>query len=323
MGSTLHEPVLAREAIQFLRCRPGSRLVDCTTGGGGHAERILESIGADGSLLALDRDPEALALARGRIGHKSNRICWQVGDFRQLPVFLAELGWQKVDGILVDLGLSSMQIEDPSRGFSFLREGPLDMRFDRRSGITAEEILNDFKEADLRSILRSYGEEPAAARIVRRIVRERKRNRIRTTRQLAGILESVAGPIPRRIHPATRTFQALRIAVNRELDDLDRFLTDAAHHLSDGGRIVVIAFHSLEDRIVKHSFIAMVPHCVCPPRLPQCLCDHPGILNLLVKRPVRPAPEEVANNPRARSARLRAAERIPAPENRKPPASAV
>ena len=310
MPVPIHQPVLLEESLHHLACSPGSRIVDCTVGGGGHAERILEQIGEEGFLLGLDRDPEAVERSRQRLGERSGRARFLAEDFRRLPEILAEQGWPAVDGILVDLGLSSDQLQDPSRGFSFSRNGPLDMRFDRRGGTTAAEIVNGAPEGEIRRILRSYGEEPAAARIARQIIRHRDRQPIRTTGDLAGILQSLAGGRPRRIHPATRTFQALRIAVNQELDELDEFLESAAHHLGPGGRIVVIGFHSLEDRIVKRTLAGLAPHCVCPPLAPMCVCGLPGILKILTRKPIRPTDAEREANPRSRSARLRAAERI-------------
>jgi 16S rRNA (cytosine1402-N4)-methyltransferase len=306
-----HEPVLLEETLRYLGCRSGDRVIDCTAGGGGHARRILELIGTGGHLLALDRDPETVARGRQRLSPDSHPISWIAADYRRLADIAAERGWDRIDAILADLGLSSLQLDDPERGFSFLADGPLDMRFDRSGGVTAERIVNDAPVEELRRILHEFGEERQAGRIARRIARDREREPIRTTRRLAAILEDLAGPRPRRIHPATRTFQALRIAVNDELEGLDRFLESAAALLAPGGRIVVISFHSLEDRIVKQRFAALKPHCVCPPRFPQCTCGEPGILRVLTRRTIRPGADEQERNPRARSARLRAAERLP------------
>jgi 16S rRNA (cytosine1402-N4)-methyltransferase len=307
-----HEPVLPEEAIRYLGCRPGARVVDCTAGGGGHARRILDRIGPGGRLLALDRDPEAVERGRRELPPESHPISWLRSDFRRIAEIAVECGWDRIDAVLADLGLSGLQLADPSRGFSFQTDGPLDMRFDRSGGVTAEWIVNHTPEDELRRILVEFGEEPQAGRVARRIVRERDREPIRTTRRLAAILEELAGARRRRIHPATRVFQALRIAVNRELEGLDRFVESAAGLLAPGGRIVIITFHSLEDRIVKRSLAAMARHCVCPPRLPQCACGEPGILRVLTRRVVRPGTAEQQRNPRSRSARLRAAERLPA-----------
>jgi 16S rRNA (cytosine1402-N4)-methyltransferase len=308
-----HKPVLVNEAIDLLRCRPGDRVVDCTGGGGGHARRILAGLAGEGDLLVLDRDPEAVERGRRQTAFRTGPVQWRHADYRDLPALLDELEWERVDAILADLGLSSLQLDDPDRGFSIRHDGPLDMRFDRGAGPTAASIVNEADAAEIARILRNYGEEPQARRLARHIIREREREPIRTTAHLARVVESAIPASRRRIHPATRTFQALRIAVNGELDGLDRFLSAAAERLAPGGRIVVIAFHSLEDRIVKRSFAAMAPHCICPPRLPVCRCGEPGILRPLTRRVVRPGADECDRNPRARSARLRAAERIDAP----------
>ncbi|MBI4161395.1 MAG: 16S rRNA (cytosine(1402)-N(4))-methyltransferase RsmH [Acidobacteria bacterium] len=313
----VHDPVLLEETIRLLRALPGARIADCTVGGGGHARRILAAIGPEGSLLGIDRDPEAVERIRRDLPGSPGRIHWVASDFRRLPEVAAGLGWSRIDAVLADLGLSSLQLEDPGRGFSFRLDGPLDMRFDRSAGGTAEDLVNEAPEAEIRRILRVFGEEPLAPRIARRIVRERRRRRIRTTDQLVEIVESAAGGRPRRIHPATRTFQALRIVVNRELEGLDRFLEEAAGLLSPGGRIVVLSFHSLEDRVVKRTFARLASRCVCPPGLPVCGCGRPGILRTVTRRAVRPSPAEIDRNPRARSARLRAAERIEAAGGRR------
>jgi 16S rRNA (cytosine1402-N4)-methyltransferase len=294
-GRPGHTPVLLTQVLAFLRPIPDGLYLDLTVGTGGHAEAILEACGPSGRLVGLDRDAEVLPLARERLARFGPRVRLLHGDYRDLGTLAAAEGLTAWDGVLFDLGLSSVQLDDPGRGFAFSRVGPLDMRMDRAGGgITAAELLRALPEQELFRILREYGEERWARRIARRIVAVRAAAPLTRTDELA---ELVAGAIPRRawprrIHPATRTFQGLRIAVNRELDGLAEALGVAAGGLRPGGRIVVIAFHSLEDRIVKHA-----------------LRGNPS-LAVLTKKPVAPGPEEVAANPRARSAKLRAARRV-------------
>jgi 16S rRNA (cytosine1402-N4)-methyltransferase len=311
MEQVSHRPVLLREALEALGCRPGGFWVDGTVGPGGHAEAILRATSPDGRLLACDRDDAAIDLARRRLSPFGDRVLLRRLDHRELPACLDELGCGPVDGIFLDLGVSSVQLDDARRGLSFQGEGPLDMRLDRTQPTTAAELINTLPEGELASILKRYGEEPAARRIARGIIRERARDRIETTLRLAEIVSRAAGPARRRrIHPATRTFQALRIAVNGELDGLASSLEALAGDLHEGGRLAVISFHSLEDRIVKQTFAALSGRCVCPRDLPVCACGRPGLVTQLRKRPVRPGVEELVDNPRSRSARLRAVERI-------------
>lgn len=293
-----HIPVLVREVVTSLQPKPEGVYLDCTVGGGGHAAAILEAAGPPSRLVGIDRDPEAITVARDRLGCFADRVRLIRGDYRDLHLLVSDLHPEGFDGILYDLGVSSLQFDDPSRGFSFQFEGPLDMRMDRRSGDpTARDLIHQLPEKDLARLIREYGEERWARQIARNIVRHR--GSLETTRDLA---EIVARAIPRRfwprrIHPATRTFQALRIAVNRELEGLEGALEAAIRFLKVGGRICVIAFHSLEDRVAKHLFRRLAaPGAV------------PGV-SILTRRPVTPSPEETARNPRARSAKLRAAER--------------
>src|SRR6266704_3519919 len=296
-----HQPVLLEETLRALACRPGGLWVDGTVGAGGHAEAILRATAPGGRLLGIDRDAAALESAH-----------------RLLPAILDEMGSGPVDGILLDLGISSLQLDDPERGFSFRKDGPLDMRFDRSQETTAADLVNRLTVRELGSILARFGEEPRARRIAETIVAERDRSPITTTRRLAEIVLAAVGPgrragpprgRPARIHPATRAFQALRLAVNGEIDGLDRVLEEAAERLRPGGRIAVISFHSLEDRVVKHTLRRLAHRCVCPRDLPVCACGRPDLVRLVTPRPVRPSPGEVRVNPRSRSARLRAAER--------------
>jgi 16S rRNA (cytosine1402-N4)-methyltransferase len=313
MRAPVHEPVLLPEVLHWLRPRPGSVLVDATVGPGGHAEALLQAQAGDGRLVGIDRDPDALALARARLARFGDRFVALHGDHRELPALLRRAGVFAVDGVLADLGISSAQLDDPQRGLSFRADGPLDMRMDRGSGgPTAADLLAEAPEAELRRILREYGEERLAGPIARAIVRQRAEAPLGRTLQLATLVERVAGPAARRlrIHPATRTFQALRIAVNHELSGLGGFVTDAASLLRRGGRLVVISFHSGEDRAIKHAMRDLAHRCTCPPGLPVCGCGRENVLSVLTPRPVRPSPAQCAANPRARSARLRAAERL-------------
>ena len=307
-----HVSVLLRETVELLAPSDGVTVVDATVGAGGHAEAWLERLGPHGRLLGIDRDEQALALARRRLARFGERFVAVRGDHGDLLDLLRRQGVEAVDGVLFDLGVSSMQLDDPARGFSFRADGPLDMRMDPDSGPTAAEILASSSEDELRSMLRRFGEEPAARAIARAIVARRARAPLARTRELAELVERAAGPAARRrrIHPATRTFQALRIAVNHELRDLERLVTESAALLRPGGRLAVIAYHSLEDRVVKHTLAALAHRCTCPPDLPVCGCGRANLLRVLTPRPVRPSDEEIARNPRARSARLRAGERL-------------
>jgi 16S rRNA (cytosine1402-N4)-methyltransferase len=307
-----HQPVLYEETLQVLAPRPGGRYIDCTVNGGGHAAGLLERSAPDGRLLGLDADPTVLAIARERLAGFGERVRLVHANFRDLAACARRAGFEAVDGILFDLGLSSYALEASGRGFSFQRDEPLDMRFDPTQGPTAAELLARSSEAELRTILARYGEEPAAARLARAIVRARQRQPLRTTGDLVRIVECVVGGRRGRIHPATRTFQALRIAVNDELRSLELALAQAVELLAPGGRLAVIAFHSLEDRIVKEFFrTESQSACRCPPGFPVCVCGRKPRLAVLTRKPLVPTPAEVARNPRARSAKLRAALRLP------------
>ncbi|MGH7369415.1 MAG: 16S rRNA (cytosine(1402)-N(4))-methyltransferase RsmH [Candidatus Methylomirabilaceae bacterium] len=294
-----HVPVLAREAIAILRPRPDGCYLDATVGMGGHAEALLQECGPTGRLCGIDRDAESLALARDRLRRFGDRLDLHHGDFGRLGSIVAAMRWGPFDGILFDVGLSSNQLDDPSRGFSFGRDGPLDMRMDRRgTSAIAADLIARLPGREIARILREYGEERWASRIAGRIVAERRRSPLRSTTQLSRL---VAAAIPRRawprrIHVATRTFQALRIAVNDELTSLERGLRDARALLAPGGRLCVISFHSLEDRVAKVSFRGWVR-------------SEPAGARLLTTRPMVPSEDEVQANPRARSAKLRAVER--------------
>lgn len=311
MTSQYHVPVLLEAVLRWLQPRPGATIVDATLGGGGHSEALARALAPTGILIALDQDPEALAEAGRRLdglpGFRPVR-----GNFGDLSGLLDQQGVGQVDGVLMDLGVSSHQLDQAERGFSFRHDAPLDMRMDLQGGTTAADLVAELAESDLESTIREYGEERHARRIARRIVQEREREPILTTGRLARIVEAALPPPARhgRIHPATRTFQALRIAVNDELGALQRGLEAAVERLAPGGRVVVISYHSLEDRIVKTTFRRGEGECTCPPRVPFCQCQPLRLLRVLTRRPVEPDEGEIAANPRARSARLRAAERV-------------
>jgi 16S rRNA (cytosine1402-N4)-methyltransferase len=308
-----HVTAMTVEAVRYLNCRPGNIIVDGTLGGAGHARRICEEILPDGVLVGIDRDGDAVEYARRVLRQCSARVHLFHANFVELPDILRRLQLPAVDGILLDLGLSLHQIESSGRGFSFIRDEPLDMRMDARKGPTAEEVVNTESEAALSRLLRLYGEEPQARKIARRIVASRKKARIRTSRQLADIVVSALPAKARhgrRIHPATRAFMALRIAVNRELDHLETFLECATDCLNPGGRLCVLSFHSLEDRIVKQRFQSLSSNCSCPPGFPVCVCDQQAAVKLVTRKAQRPSQQEVETNPMARSTRMRVVEKI-------------
>ncbi len=310
-----HLPVLAEEVVEMLAPAPGGLQIDATVGGGGHTERILEATDPDGRLLGLDADGAAIARVDRRLRPRfGDRLVLRQANFRELADVAPAAGFEAVDGLLFDLGLSSQQLADRTRGFGFRTGGPLDMRFDASRGTPAAELVATLDAGELAALFRRYGEEPQAGRIARAIVEARRVAPIETAEQLAALVERVVPVNPRvrrRIHPATRVFQALRIAVNAELDALQSGLAAAMDLLRPGGRLVVLSYHSLEDRIVKRFIAAERKGCVCPPELPVCVCGRNPRLRPLGK-PRTPSPEEVIANPRSRSARLRAAERIAA-----------
>ena len=308
-----HRSVLLGETETLLRPPTGATVVDATLGPGGHAEAFLEWVGPEGRVIGIDRDPGALALARRRLGRFGNRLITIQGDHRDLVALLHGAGVVVVDAVLADLGVSSAQLDDPRRGFSFLADGPLDMRMDPDGGgETAADLVARLDEPELREVLRTWGEERMAARVARAIVRERGKRSLATTGELAALIERTLGPSARRfkIHPATRTFQALRIAVNREIEGIPALVTGAASLLRRGGRLGVISFHSLEDRSVKRSMQGLAARCICPPGMPVCGCGRENIVRIVTPRPVGPSSAEVATNPRARSAKLRVMERL-------------
>jgi 16S rRNA (cytosine1402-N4)-methyltransferase len=308
----LHTPVLTEEVIAYLQCTRGGMFVDATVGEGGHTQAILRA-SPQNRVIGIDWDQEILERARERLAEYTKRVTLVHDNFVHLPQILHGLEIEEVDGLLCDLGVSSFHLQEAERGFGFHRDGPLDMRMDSRKTLTASDIVNRFPSEEIEQIVRTYGEERWGKRIAKAIERERQRVNITGTGALAQIV-SRAIPVryhPRRIHPATKTFLALRIAVNEELKNLEGFLDHAPFQLARGGRIGIIAFHSLEDRIVKERFKEMARTCVCPPSLPQCVCGgRHQVLRVITKRPLTPRDEELRDNPRARSAKLRVAERV-------------
>jgi len=309
--SFFHEPVMGREVLALLECKPGGIYVDGTVGGGGHAQAILEKTAPDGLLIGIDRDDNALLASERRLQSFGRRKILVKGNFADIGKILTNLNIKKVDGILLDLGVSSHQLDAGDRGFSFSIDAPLDMRMDQGSCTSAYDLVNLSPELELRKIIREYGEEPMAGRIARAILTRRAAAPIRTTTELADVVRHAVPATyrQRRIHPATRTFQAIRIAVNDELSNLRAAIQSGIGVLDRGGRFAIISFHSLEDRIVKEAFRTAEKGCTCPSDLPVCNCHRESELKVLTRRPVYPGTDEIDANPRARSARLRTAER--------------
>jgi 16S rRNA (cytosine1402-N4)-methyltransferase len=307
-----HLPVMADEVVETLAPRPGSLQIDATLGGAGHAERILEASAPDGRLLGLDADGAAIARSARRLARFGDRAVLRQANFSELGEVAPASGFGRVDGLFLDLGLSSYQLADVERGFGFRAGGRLDMRFDTSRGLSAADMLATLAAGELAALFRRYGEEPFAGRIARTIVETRSHSPVETAEQLAALVErAVPTPRGRRTHPATRVFQALRIAVNDELANLETGLATSLVLLRPGGRLVVLSYHSLEDRIVKRFIAAEQRGCVCPPEVPICVCGHQPTLRSL-GRSRTPSSGEVAANPRSRSARLRGAERVAA-----------
>lgn len=306
MTEAEHVPVLVDEVIEGLAIKPWGWYVDCTVGLGGHSLAILEASSPDGQLLGLDADGESLEQARVLLSRFGNRVHLVQTNFRNLERVARQHGVAEAQGILMDLGLSSWQLARAGRGFSFQEEAFADMRFDPTEGPSAAELVNSLAEADLADLLWTLGEEPKSRRIARALVRARP---LRTSREIGEVVERAVGRRGR-IHPATRTFQALRIAVNRELKALEETLPQALDLLAQGGRLAVISFHSLEDRIVKQFFKRESQDCICPPEAPGCTCQHRASVRLVTRRPIVSSEEEITRNPRARSAKLRIAEKL-------------
>ncbi|MDK2985620.1 MAG: rRNA (cytosine1402-N4)-methyltransferase [Clostridia bacterium] len=307
-----HIPVLPEEVIENLNLKPGQVVVDCTVGGAGHSLEIIRRITPGGTLVAIDRDEEALAAAKAKLAKYLENIIFINDNFKNISKILENTGIKFIEGVLIDLGVSSHQLDKPYRGFSYMHDAPLDMRMDRKQRFTAEQLVNEFSEDELARLIWEYGEERWAKRIAQKIVSARKKETIKTTAQLVEIIKSAipSGARKNGPHPAKRTFQALRIAVNEELTDLDKAIKDAVHCLAQGGRIAIISFHSLEDRIIKNTFKLLAAKCVCPPELPVCQCNHKKELKIISRKPITASNEELQKNPRARSAKLRIAEKV-------------
>ena len=308
----VHQPVLLREAVEQLTVRSGWVGVDATAGEGGHSLALLQASAPSGRVLGIDRDPRSLSRAERRLSDFGSRFITAQGNYADLERLAQGANLAQADGVLLDLGLSSWQLEAAGAGFSFQRDEPLDMRFDPNSASPdAAELVNELPEDELRKLLFQYGEEPRARTIARTLVQARQASPIRTTGQLVELLKSIPGLArSRRTHPATRTFQALRIAVNDELTNLEEGLKAAIGLLKPEGRLVVISYHSLEDRLVKQTLAYQAANCVCPPQIPVCVCNHQATVRIINRRIIRPAPDEVAANPRSRSARMRVAEKL-------------
>lgn len=305
-----HIPVMLKEVVKYLQPKAGKVIVDATLGMGGHSKELSKKV-PRGKVIAIDQDELSLRETQENFNGTSDRVVFVCENFRNIGQVLRGLEFEKVDGILFDLGISSWQLEHKDRGFSFSHEGPLDMRMSREGSLTAEDIVNSFSPEEISKILKEYGEEKNAKRIANAIIRQREKTPILTTTQLADVVASASKSKGwRKIHPATQTFQALRIAVNHELDTLPIALSQAIDHLKQGGRLAVISFHSLEDRIVKETFQRFATTCICPPDFPKCICGEKAIVKIITKKPVVPTKTEIKKNPRARSAKLRIAEKL-------------
>ena len=308
-----HISAMPREVLEAIAPKPGGFYVDGTLGGGGHSSLIIERIMPGGRFIGVDQDQDAIENAQKRFGHLGDAVTLVHDNFANLPAILNRLRIEKVDGILVDIGLSQHQLDGSGRGFSFMKNEPLDMRMDKRSGVTAAELVNTLDEKALADLIFKYGEERFSRGIARSIVKKRETAPLKTTDELADIIR---GAMPakavakQKIHPATRTFQALRIAVNRELERLETFMYAAPSLLNPGGRLCVLSFHSLEDRIVKQKMRALAAGCICPKDFPICTCGNTPSVKLLTRKAVRPKEDEVSANPMARSTRLRAMEKL-------------
>lgn len=302
-----HEPVLLEESISALQIQRGGRYIDCTVNGGGHAEAILEESSPGGQLLGIDADPEAIRIAKERFKSYGNSVILVNENFRYLESICNRYSFRPVHGIIFDLGMSSLQLEASGRGFSFQQDAPLDMRFSPRQSLTAADIVNTYPEGELAKLVERYGEEYRGRQIARHIVKSRP---LKSTLELSKVVEEAVGGRHGKIHPATKTFQALRIVVNEELDSLQIALQQALNLLGSGGRLVVISFHSLEDRLVKEFLRRESQGCLCPPSVPVCVCGHKPNLKIVTKKPIRPSQSEIQANPRSRSAKMRVGERI-------------
>lgn len=306
-----HVSVLLEACIEALEIREDGDYVDCTLGGGGHSEAILEKL-PKGRLAGIDQDQEALAAAKARLDRFGIHFYPVHSNFVNVKSVVDELGWQGVDGILIDLGVSSYQLDEAERGFSYMNDGLLDMRMDQTQSLTAEEVVNSYSEKSLYEVIRDYGEEKWASRIAKFIVEARRKAPIKTTSELVAIIKAAIPAKARQDgpHPAKRTFQAIRIEVNDELGIIEKTIRDGVSILKPGGRFAIITFHSLEDRIVKQTFKDLATACTCPPEIPVCVCNRKAIVKNITRKPILPTDAELEQNPRARSAKLRVAEKL-------------
>lgn len=307
-----HVSVLLDECIDNLNIKPDGVYVDCTMGGAGHSKEIVKRLSKDGLFIGFDQDINAINTAKERLSEYSDRVKFVHSNFQNLKNELEKIGVYKVDGVLADLGVSSHQLDEADRGFSYMQDAPLDMRMDIRCSFSAYDVVNTYSEAELSKIIKDYGEDNWAKRIAKFIVEGRKEKNIETTGELVEIIKK-AIPKKARIdgpHPAKRTFQAIRIEVNNELGVITEMIDDAASIMNEGGRICIITFHSLEDRIVKNAFRDLATDCICPPHIPICQCDKEALVKVVTRKPILPTDKEIEENPRSRSAKLRVAERI-------------
>jgi len=306
-----HVSVLLEACIDALEIRENGDYVDCTLGGGGHSEAILEKL-PEGRLAGIDQDRDALAAATSRLERFGDHFYPVHSNFVHIKNVIEDLGWLGVDGILIDLGVSSYQLDEAERGFSYMNEGLLDMRMDQTQSLTAEEVINTYSEKSLYEVIRDYGEEKWASRIAKFIVEARRQAPIKKTSELVSIIKAAIPSKARQDgpHPAKRTFQAIRIEVNDELGIIEKTIRDGVETLKPGGRMAIITFHSLEDRIVKQTFKDLSTACICPPEFPVCVCNRKAIVKTITRKPILPSEEELEYNPRARSAKLRVAEKL-------------
>lgn len=307
-----HVSVLLDECIDNLNIKPDGVYVDCTMGGAGHSKEIVKRLSKDGLFIGFDQDINAINTAKERLSEYSDRVKFVHSNFQNLKNELEKIGVYKVDGVLADLGVSSHQLDEADRGFSYMQDAPLDMRMDIRCSFSAYDVVNTYSEAELSKIIKDYGEDNWAKRIAKFIVEGRKEKNIETTGELVEIIKK-AIPKKARIdgpHPAKRTFQAIRIEVNNELGVITEMIDDAASIMNEGGRICIITFHSLEDRIVKNAFRDLATDCICPPHIPICQCDKEALVKVITRKPILPTDKEIEENSRSRSAKLRVAERI-------------
>ena len=307
-----HRPVLLDECLEALAIRPDGIYVDGTLGRAGHSLEILRRLGPEGRLIGVDRDETAIQAARERLAEFAGRFTLVHSNFSRVGEILDELGIRQVDGMLFDLGVSSPQLDEAERGFSYLQDAPLDMRMDRSAALTARDVVNTWSYEELRRILFEYGEERYAPAIARAMVRQREQQAIETTGELTELIKKAMPPaaLREKQHPAKRSFQAIRIAVNGELEELEPMLQAAVEHLAVGGRLAVISFHSLEDRIIKKTFQQLATGCTCPPEIPVCVCGKKPRIRLISRKPITATQAELTYNPRARSAKLRVAEKL-------------